>query len=66
MQPQAQQASPQQPFMLGPGRDNSILHYNEITATKLYYKAIAPLGKKFDGTPEQLLSFLSSVNESLD
>ena len=63
MQAQAQQPPPQLPFMLSPGRDNTILDYNEVTATRLYYKAFAPLDKKFNSTREQFLSFLSSVNK---
>ena len=54
--------TPQAPiFTLGPRRDNTVLDWSIPTDTKLYYKAIAALDNKFDGTPEKFIAFLASV-----
>ena len=56
-QPATMQAqAPQVPwlplFALGPGTDNHILNYSQVSCTMMYCKAIAPLEEKFDGMPE--------------
>ena len=54
--------APQAPiFALGLGRDNTVLDWSIPTDTKLYYKAIAALDNKFDGTPENFIAFLASI-----
>ena len=54
--------APQAPvFALGPGQDNMVLDWSIPADTKLYYKAIAALDNKFDGTPEKFIAFLASV-----
>ena len=63
-----QPAPPAPPaFTLGPGRSHAVLDYDDpntgATATKLYYKAIAPLEEKFDGEPDNLAVFLASVRD---
>ena len=47
--------------MLGPGQDNTVLDWLIPSDTNLYYKAIAALDNKFDGTPEKFIAFLASV-----
>ena len=49
-------------FALGLGHGNTILDYSNPSHIKTYYKAIAPLGNKFDGKPTHLLVFLQSVS----
>ena len=54
--------APQAPaFVLGPGWDNTVLDWSIPADTKLYYKAIATLDNKFDGTLEKFIAFLASV-----
>ena len=54
--------APQPPiFALGPGQDNMVLDWSIPANTKLYYKAIAALDNKFDGTPETFIAFLASI-----
>ena len=48
-------------FALGPGQDNMILDWSTPADTKLYYKAIAALDNKFNGTPEKFIAFLASI-----
>ena len=54
-------------FALGPGRSHTVLDYDDpntgATATKLYYKAIAPLEEKFDGEADNLAVFLASMRD---
>ena len=51
--------TPQAPaFMLGPGQENTVLDWLIPADTKLYYKAIAALDNKSDGTLEKLIAFL--------
>ena len=59
--PPADPAPPAPTFALGLGRDNTVLDWLIPTDTKLYYKAIAALDNKFDGTPEKFIAFLASV-----
>ena len=54
--------APQAPaFVLGPGRDNTVLDWSIPADTKLYYKAITALDNKFDGPPEKLIAFLANI-----
>ena len=54
--------TPQVPvFALGPGWDNTVLDWSILADTKLYYKAIAALDNKFDGTAEKFIAFLASI-----
>ena len=48
-------------FALGPGQDNTVLDWSIPADTKLYYKAIAVLDNKFNGTQEKFIAFLASV-----
>ena len=48
-------------FTQGPGWDNTVLDWSIPADTKLYYKAIATLDNKFDGTLEKLIAFLASI-----
>ena len=57
--PPANPALPAPMFALGPGRDNTVLDWSIPTNTKLYYRAIAALDNKFDGTPEKFIAFLT-------
>ena len=59
--PPANPAPPAPTFALRPGRDNTVLDWLIPANTKLYYKAIAALDNKFDGTPEKFIAFLASV-----
>ena len=54
-------APPAPASALGPGRDNMILDWSTPADTKLYYKVIAVLDNKFDGTLEKFIAFLASV-----
>ena len=54
--------APQAPaFTLGLGQDTMVLDWSIPADTKLYYKAIAALDNKFDGTPETFIAFLASI-----
>ena len=48
-------------FVLGLGRDNTVLDWLIPRDTKLYYKAIAALDNKLDGTLETFIAFLASI-----
>lgn len=50
-------------FQLGPGRDNNVLDFTESSACKVYYKAITPLERLYDGKPESIAVFLASVTD---
>ena len=62
VQPQAQapqvgaaQPAPVPPAVaLGPGRGNVLLDYSNTSHIKTCYKAVTPLGHKFDGKPSSL------------
>ena len=51
--PPANPAPPAPTFALGPGWDNTVLDWSIPANTKLYYRAIAVLDNKFDGTLEK-------------
>ena len=59
--PPANPTPPASIFTLGLGWDNTVLDWSIPANTKLYYKAIAALDNKFDGTPEKFIVFLASV-----
>ena len=59
--PPVNPAPPAPVFTLGPGEDNTILDWSIPANTKLYYKAIAALDNKFDGTLEKFIAFLASI-----
>ena len=48
-------------FVLGPCWDNTVLDWLICADTKHYYKAIAALENKFDGTPERFIAFLANA-----
>jgi hypothetical protein len=51
------------PFTLGPGRDNTPLDFTEAASAKLYYRATAALTTTFDGKKENILPFLTCVED---
>ena len=59
--PPAYPAPPAPMFTLGPGWDNMVLDRSIPTDTKFYYKAIAVLDNKFDGTPVKFIAVLASI-----
>ena len=59
--PPVNPAPPAPAFTLGPGRENMVLDWLTPANTKLYYKVIAALDNKFDGTPEKLIALLASI-----
>ena len=59
--PPANPATPAPIFTLGLGRDNMVLDWLIPANTNMYYKAIAALDNKFDGTPEKFIVFLASI-----
>ena len=59
--PPVNPAPPAPAFALGPGRDNAVLDWSTPADTKLYYKVIAALDNKFNGTLEKFIAFLASI-----
>ena len=58
------QAAPQPAFTLGPGRDNQVLDFMDVSTKKYYYKAIAPTNKTFNGSHEKFMAYRESLKGS--
>ena len=56
-------AAPAPVFALGPGHNQTPLDFTDATAVKVFHKAIQPLSTVFDGKQENILPFLSNLQD---